>query len=86
MSTPAEPEVGPTPSECPRPEDVARVERSTADTPWAYTPPSLNFRTSSGVTRDGKIDDLGRGRHSGENRSLDDLELFKKTGFRLSPE
>jgi hypothetical protein len=38
MKNIADPEVGPTPSECPRPEDVARVEGATPDTPWAGTP------------------------------------------------
>jgi len=55
MKSPAEPEVGPTPSEGTRPEAVARVAGSTADTQWAGTPLSLIFRTFSGVTRDGKI-------------------------------
>ena len=55
MKSPAEPEVGPTPSECPRPEDVPRVEGSTADTPWTGTPCSLIFLTSRDVSRDGKI-------------------------------
>jgi hypothetical protein len=33
-----------------------------------------------------KYDGLVKSRHSGENRSPDDLQLFEKTGFRLSPE
>jgi len=33
-----------------------------------------------------KIDELAKSCHSGENRSPDGLQLFKKTGFRLSPE
>jgi hypothetical protein len=33
-----------------------------------------------------KIDEFVKSRHSGENRSPDALQLFEKTGFRLSPE
>jgi hypothetical protein len=33
--------------------------------------------------RDSNIDDLVKSRHSGENRSPENLQLFEKTGFRL---
>ena len=33
-----------------------------------------------------KFDELVKSRHSGENRSPDDLQLFEMTGFQLSPE
>jgi len=33
-----------------------------------------------------KFDDSVKSRHSGENRSPDQLEPFDITGFRLSPE
>jgi len=62
-------------------EDYSRVARGLRSMGLIDSVPS--FTSFYKVIRD---DSLIKSRHSGENRSPDDLQLFEKTGFRLSPE